>query len=234
MRTSILAIFLALGTLTTQAFGQTILPKEDPFIEVTGTAEFEVIPDEIYISITLREKLDNKTKTTIDVQEKNLKSALAAIGIKMEDLMLTDAKADFVKIKWQKNDVVNQKEYTLKVGTAETVAKVFAELDKLGIKDAYIARVDHSKKEEFKRQVKIDAIKAAKDKAEYLTAAIGYKAGMPLQIREESVPYYPVYGNILMKATAEFDSLTENALPELQFEKMKFQANIYVKFQITK
>ena len=234
MRTSIFAMFMAIVTLSTQAFGQTFSIKEDPFIEVTGTYELEVMPDEIYISITLREKLDNKSKLTIDEQEKKLKAALNNIGIKMDDLSHTDAKADFVNIKWQKNEVVNQKEYTLKVANAETVSKVFGELDKLGIKDAYIARVDHSKMDELKRNAKIEAMKIAKDKADYLTGAIGYKAGMPLQIREEANPYYPVYGNLIMKASAEFDTLNDAALPELQFEKIKLTASIYAKFKIEK
>lgn len=233
MRTSILAIFMALVTLGTQAFGQTFSINEDPNIQVTGTYEMEVMPDEIYISITLREKLDNKSKLTIDEQEKKLKAALNSIGIKMDDLSLSDAKADFVKIKWQKNEVVNQKEYTLKVGNAEMVSKVFSELDKLGIKDAYIARVDHSKMEELKRNAKIEAMKIAKDKADYLTGAIGYKTGMPLQIREEAEPYYPVYANAMFKV-AESSGNADDALPELEFEKIKLRASIFAKFKIEK
>lgn len=233
MRISIFAMFMAIVTLNTQAFGQTFSIKEDPFIEVTGTYELEVMPDEIYISITLREKLDNKSKLTIDEQEKKLKAALNSIGIKMDDLSLSDAKADFVKIKWQKNEVVNQKEYTLKVGNAEMVSKVFSELDKLGIKDAYIARVDHSKMEELKRNAKIEAMKIAKDKADYLTGAIGYKTGMPLQIREEAEPYYPVYANAMFKV-AESSGNADDALPELEFEKIKLRASIFAKFKIEK
>lgn len=233
MKTRIIALCSAVLLLSSSTFAQTMV-KEDPFIEVTGTSDLEVVPDEIYLSITLREKLDNKAKISIDEQEKKLKTALNAIGIKMEDLSLNDAKADFVKIKWQKNDVINQKEYTLKVTNAETVAKVFAELDKIGIKDAYIARVDHSKMDELKKKAKVEAMKAAKDKADYLTAAIGYKAGMPLQIREESHPYYPVYANTMMKESSDFGDMGNVSLPEIQFEKIKIKASIYAKFKIEK
>ena len=57
------------------AFGQTNTSKseEQPYIEVTGTAEKEVIPDEIYIGIIIREKYVNKEKVTIEEQEQKLK-----------------------------------------------------------------------------------------------------------------------------------------------------------------
>ena len=35
---------------------------EAPYIEVTGTAEMKIVPDEIYISITLHERIENKIK----------------------------------------------------------------------------------------------------------------------------------------------------------------------------
>ena len=51
-----------------------------PFIEVTGTADMEVVPDEIYIAITIMER-NNGNHSTAKEQEEALKNALKAIGL---------------------------------------------------------------------------------------------------------------------------------------------------------
>ena len=54
------------------AFSQPTENKK-PFIEVTGSGETEIIPDEIYITITLQERQEGKDKLSIEKQEENLK-----------------------------------------------------------------------------------------------------------------------------------------------------------------
>ena len=49
-----------------------VSPDPKPFIEVTGTSETEISPDEIYITITLLERAENKEKLSIEKQENNL------------------------------------------------------------------------------------------------------------------------------------------------------------------
>jgi len=60
---SILAI-LCLSFFYTTHYGQTKPTEEIPYIEVNGYAEKEVIPNEIYIGITLRERMG--IMTTLD------------------------------------------------------------------------------------------------------------------------------------------------------------------------
>ena len=81
------------------AFGQTNTSKteEQPYIEVTGTAEKEVTPDEIYIGIIIREKYVNKVKVTIEEQEEKLKTLFettiekSKADIELKALSPTDA-----------------------------------------------------------------------------------------------------------------------------------------------
>ena len=57
MKKTVLLLVLFLGTL---ALGMAQSKENDfldqPYIEVTGTAMMEVVPDEIYVKIILREK----------------------------------------------------------------------------------------------------------------------------------------------------------------------------------
>lgn len=61
MKTRFLLAFLAI--LPFAAMSQEVSSgKETPYIEVVGTAEMEVAPDQIYISFTLKERMDGKKK----------------------------------------------------------------------------------------------------------------------------------------------------------------------------
>jgi hypothetical protein len=236
---------LLIGTLlltTMLTFGQTTttITNEDPYIEVTGTAEKEVIPDEIYIGIIIREKYLNKVKVTIGEQEEKLKNTIQLLGIDMANLTLTDANADYVKIHWKNKDVLTKKDYTLKVSNATTVGQVFQELDKLEITDAFISSVNHSKMDSLRKEIKIAAIKAAKNKADYLLTAIGEQTGKPLIIKET------VENNISSNVNVNFRGSRSNETyyyidgikvkdsdeNEIQFQKIKIQSSIYVKFSI--
>jgi uncharacterized protein len=238
MKKNLFLFFVSyLAILFSYSQSATIKEENTPFIEVTGTAEKEVIPDEIYIAIIIRERYVNKEKISIEAQEEKLKSAIKSLGINLNDLSLSDANADFVKIRWQKKDVLTKKDYTLKVSTATTVGQVFLELEKLQITDAYVSRVDHSKMDSLRKEVKITAIKAAKEKADYLLKAIGEQTGKPLIIKENEVlggHRSNVRGVVAQHKYGRSDSenLSEEDDKDIEFQKINIQTSIYVKFTI--
>lgn len=209
-----------------------------PYIEVTGIAEKEVIPDEIYIAFSIREKYENKLKVTIEEQEDKLKTALKSLGINLSDLYISDITSDYVRIYWKKKDVLTKKDYTLKVSDAATVGQVYLEFEKLEISSGHIAKVSHSKLDSLRRDVNIMAIKAAKTKADYLLAALGVQAGAPLVIVEKET-LSPNSGYSANSRGARSDGYYfyddfkgRNEDNEIQFLKIKIQSNIVVKFSI--
>ncbi|MGQ0827359.1 MAG: SIMPL domain-containing protein [Bacteroidota bacterium] len=230
--------FVITLTITSALFGQTKTETEEKsFIEVTGTAEQEIVPDEIYISITIKERFENKEKLTIEVQDDKLKAALKEIGLNLENLYLSDANASYVKIKWRTKDVLTKKDFTLKVNNGTTVGQVFQQLDKLDIKDAEIDKVNHSKIDSLKKEVRIMAIKAAKAKANYLLAAIGEQTGKPLIVQEkENLSIENLHNLNIRGARSSGASFYVDGQKiiggEIQFQKIKIQSAIYVKFLI--
>jgi uncharacterized protein len=221
--------------------GQTAKPQTDepPYIEVTGTAEMEVVPDEIYVEIVIREKYENRVKVSIEEQEVKLKSSIKSLGIDLANLYLSDANADYVKVRYQKKDLLTKKEYTLKVSTATTVGQVFQELENLEITDASISKVSHSKIDSLRKEVKIAAIKAAKHKADFLLNAIGEQTGKPLVIKENEVSQNNSYSNVVIRGAGQNDGyynvagdMSKSGDPEIQFQKIKILSSIYVKFSI--
>jgi len=209
-----------------------------PFIEVTGTSETEISPDEIYITITLLERSENKEKLSIDKQEKDLKQEIKSLNIDMSNLVLSDAFADYQKFRKSKKDVIISKTYILKVSSAEMLSRVYERLDKINVYDAYISRVHNSKMDDFKKENRIKAIKAAKDKVDYLLAAINL-TGKAIQITETDnnmyQPYqYNQYRNAKMMAS-NVVSLEQDASapePEIGFKKIKITNSFLVRYEI--
>ena len=231
---SLTILLLIAVTLSGQEY--IVKGNEKSYIEVTGTAEKKIVPDEIFISITILERHEGKEKITIEKQESNLKEALKSIGIPIENLSLSDKNANYIKVKWTKKDVITKAEYILKVEDAISVGKVFEKLDELKIVDAVISKVSHSKIQGFKKEVRILAIKAAKEKADYLLNAIGEKTGKALIVRENTPAYLQdnAYLNMVNASGNNSGSLfnEKDKGEAIEFQKIKLQAMIYVKFEI--
>ncbi len=197
-RTAALA-FIAITLAPFTAHAQRASEQEpSPRIEVTGVAEMQIVPDEIHIAIELRERGSGNNKVSVEQQELQLRDAIKALGIDVERLTLSDAVADYVPKKFRKDDVIARKGYMLKLADAEQVRKVFLELDRLEIDEARIHHVSHSKEQEYRRQMRVQAITAAKEKADYLLAAIGENTGPALKVEEVQPEHRDprIYGNV--------------------------------------
>lgn len=208
-----------------------------PFIEITGTSETEVVPDEIYITITLTERMEGKDKLLIDKQEGDLRKHLKELGIDGANLVLNSADVDFGKVRKSTKDVLVSKSYILKVGSTDMIAKVYDRLDKINAQDAYISRVTHSKILDFQKENRIKAMKAAKEKVDYLLTAVGQQAGKPLEIREldNYISDGPVYGKRYMAnsmAVQAYSTDGGGSDPEMSFKKIKIRSSFQVKYEI--
>ena len=105
-------------------------------------------------------------------------------------------------------------------------------MDDEATQNFFIAKTAYSKMDELKRDLKIAAVKAAREKANYLAAAIGETAGSAITINEpaEAVHYpQPVYANTMLKAVAE-----DAAAPpmDVDFRKIKVQFDVTVVFAL--
>jgi uncharacterized protein YggE len=217
------------------AEAQNVQPaQETPYIEVVGSGEMEIVPNEIYISFTLKERMDGKNKITIEEQEKELKKQLQKAGFDLENLSLADASAGFVPVKRKKQEVLTAKNYIMKVATTTEVASVFDVLDSVEALNADISRVAHSEIEKYRKEVKILAVKAAKEKAAYLLEAIGETVGKPLMIQEreqyDDIMPLPRMANMKMAMADEAAMMEE--MPEISFQKIKLKYSVFARFEI--
>jgi len=235
MKKLILCLFL-MFSLATYAQSSEKNFIDQNYIEVTGKSETEIVPDMIYLKIVLSEK-DIKNKQGLESMENAMKKRLREIGVDIsKDLSIMDFVSNF-KANWlNRSDIVLTKDFQLIVHDTKVLQNVFLELEKLSISNVSIERVDHSKLEQFKRSVKTDAIKAAKVKAESLTAAIGQTVGRAIYIQEFEDMYK--FDNLRnskverMNLSMASAGNTDQAAPELEFEKIKLSGSVLVRFEL--
>jgi uncharacterized protein YggE len=189
MKTKITLLLTVALLSSSKNFGQTVQTKNNdyPFIEVIGYAEKSVVPDEITISIKIKERYKNKEKITVQLQEDSLKYYLAKEELDLNNLTLSNANADYVQVKWSKKEVLREVNYLFKAIDAVQVSKVFQVAEKIRLYDAFILKVEYSKLDSLKTDIRIKATKNAKEKADQMLAAIGFKTGKAW-IVQETIP----------------------------------------------
>ena len=221
--------------ITTSIYSQSNFNKKNdsPFIEVIGRAEKEIVPDEIYIDICIKERIEKGEKLTIDFLEKQFKTELKKIGISEKNLSISDVNAVLSKTGWwRKDEVLSTANYTLKVDGAEKLKKLFERLNFLKITEVNITKATHSKIVLLRKENRISAIKAAKEKSDYLLNAIGVKTGKPIEINEiinNGQQNFINANNINYSSSYKISEVRNYVV---QFEKIKISTSIYIKFQI--
>jgi uncharacterized protein YggE len=218
--------FLLIGLLT---FGSLINAQETKknFIEVTGVAEMEVEPDEIIFNVGI--KGDNKNQLADN--EKLLFETLKNNGVKNEDIKF---KSMYQNV-YSKTKIFT-KNFQFKINKKTDMSGLFEGLNQKWVSNINIAEIKNTKIADFRKTVKINALKAAKDKADYLLESIGKKVGTPLEITEIEdytsdmimpVAYRSKVANVQMEAAdANVDYSFDN------IENIKLKYSIKTKYEI--
>jgi uncharacterized protein YggE len=203
------------------------------YIEVTGKAEMEIVPDMIYLDIIVSEK-DSKNKTSLAEMEKVMIGKLKELEIDVsKDLSIKDVSSIFKRNIISKSDVLLSKEYVLLIHNGTTAGKVVGALEQVDISNISIEKVDHSKIEQYRKEVKINATKAAKEKAELLSNAVNQAIGKALFIQEvEQNLFQMPMSNRFLAMNKAVDSVIENQEPSLNFEKIRLEYSVLVRFEL--
>ncbi|HEX6223795.1 MAG TPA: SIMPL domain-containing protein [Chryseolinea sp.] len=229
MRYSILFVFL-LATLA--SFGQETF-KGEHFIEVTGSAEMEVEPNEIFLFVRLREFEENRAKVSLEKLDQEFLQAVKAANIDRKNLTLADAGSKLDKIRRKDKDAFREKSYEIKLTSAAELEKFLEKIEPVKIDRLDITRLHHSEMEKFKIDLKVKALQAAQTKASTLLKSIGAEIGKPIMVRDwDQDPVQPLpqarVSNMMYKAEADDMAVEE----QIAFRKLKLRAQITAQFEI--
>lgn len=227
-------IVALLTGLTVSGFSQNVDTRRK--IEVSGSAEAEVTPDIIYVSISLKEYFRdnaNKKKVEIDEMERQLQTAVLNAGIPKEDFTINNISSYNYALEKKKNpEFLARKQYRIKVTDLKKYNQIVGAVEPRGMEYTNIESYDYSKIETLKQELKIKALKAAKEKAVYLAAAVDDKVGDALDIQEinnESYPQPMYRANVMMMDRA---SAEQAPMPDIDFKKIKLNYQMRAVFEL--
>ena len=207
------------------------------YIEVTGSSETEIIPDEIHFMITIKEYWqeefekkskpeDYQTKVPVNEIEHNLMSALKQAGIAPSDIQTKEV-GDY----WRERgkDFLISKTFDIKLQNPDQINRIIQTVNTKGIQSMNIGELKNKDLQEYRKQGKIEALKAARQKADYLVAAMGQKLGTVLRIvepEERSFSYFQPQSAMSNVAIPSYDSNPEN------FRTIKLRYQMTARFEI--
>lgn len=231
MKKQILILALLLVAAIVQAQDKNFIDQN--YIEVTGVAYKEVVPDEIYLNIQINEK-DSKGKESLADVEQRMLAKLEEIGIDLkEQVTLNDLASNFQFYLLKRTDIFASKEYTVKVGSAALAGDVITGMADIGISNVSLDRVSYSKEEELKMEVKLMAIRNAKEKANLLVNAVDRQLGTVLHIQDFDNPVINRNVAYEMKIRGNTSALYgSRAAQNIDFDKLRVDTTIQVKFAI--
>lgn len=231
MKRYIILILLSLPLLSFSQEGF----KGEHFIEVTGTAQQEIEPNEIYMLIRLREFEENRQKISLEKLDNDFLNALKQAGIDRKRLELADAGSTIGKFGRKDKDAFREKTYQLKLTSAAELEKFLEKIEPVKVDMVDIVRLHHSDYEKLKLDLKIKALQAAKAKAESLVKSIGAEIGKPLMVRDWEVePYQPMMEMKTANVRMQTDMMSGAADDQnpIAFRKIKLQSQITAQFEI--
>ena len=164
--------------------------SDERYVEVTGSSEIEVVPDEIHFLIQIKEyweeeytgkskkEEDFRTKVPLAMIEKDLRKSLRKIGIS-DEAIRTQEVGDY----WRKEFLIG-KQLDIRLTDFEQINSIIRSVNTWGIESMRIGELKHKDLPMYRKQGKIEALKAAREKASYLVEAMGKQLGEVIRIIE--------------------------------------------------
>jgi uncharacterized protein YggE len=223
-------------------FTQTVQNPYPRTITVNGSAEMEIVPDQIYVQVDLKE-YDKKGQGKINIEniKQQFLSAVRSAGI--ADSLVSIAAFDgfngnpWWKKKNKKDELYASISYQVKLKSSKQVDNLVNALDDNATQNFFIQKAEYSQMEKLRKQLKIEAIKAAKDKANYLASAIDEQVGVAVTINEPMeyfTPYvqnYRASNKVMGVEMLEASTAADNG-QAVDFKKLKLKYDVTVVFAL--
>jgi uncharacterized protein len=224
-----LLFILPLLTLAQEGF------KGEHFIEVSGRAEREIEPNEIFVFIRLKEFEENRQKIALEKIEKDFFNALKEADIDRKRVELADIGSRLNKLGRKDKDAFREKSFQIKLTSAPELEKFLTKLEPVKVDLVDVIKLSHSDLEKIRLELKVSALQAAKTKAENLLKAIGSEIGKPLMVRDWEMEVYPMQEQAMTANVRYRPANADGGAPDepaIGFRKIKLQAQITAQFEI--
>lgn len=244
---SLISLFLFANVYLLQAQPQLsldnkMIPSQSRTIAVSGTAEKLFDADRLYVTLGYgeywkeefeegKEWNDFRTKVPMENVEPKIIDALKKLGFKDDDIVVEQAGNNY---RQQGKDFLVKKSLELKIEDFSMMNKIISMMDMRGIDMMNISRMEIDDIEDRKLEVKIEALQAARYKAEKMVKALGDDLGEVIHISESVNTFNNDYkmSNRMMMSDASVESGSDYVSPLDNYRKMKLQFTVSAVFAI--
>jgi len=216
----------------TLAYTQNTSDETQRQISVTGSAEVIVSPDEIELEVVLKEHyITSNNKETLDRIEAKFKSVLKKNNIDQDKVIFGNS--DYYWYRWwsYRNNEYKQKIYKIKLKSDTDILSFVQDLDFQGVHSLRISNSTNSKLQELRKEIKISAVKAAKEKAKYLLESIDEKVGRVISI-EEVPDHHNYYWNRNQNIMSNYKTTNTSNEDIDNIATIKLRYEVKAKFEI--
>ena len=205
---------------------------DQPYLETMAKADTLVHPDRIYLNIQINE-IDTKNKISVEEQERRMAGLLESLEIDLkEQLTLSDLASNFKSYFLKGKKVVKAKGYQLVVYDAVKAGEVLVGLESVGISNVRLDRTEYSEIEALQLQLKSRAALKARQQAQALLQPLGHQVGGVLHLSDRYSQIQPRYFRSDEVVVVGYAADAKAAPVDINFEKIKVEAEINVKFKI--
>jgi uncharacterized protein len=211
-------------------FGQTTELSVKKYITVTGSAEMSIEPDELELSITLysqRQDLDKKETDFYAILKKH----------DISQNQLTFNQSDSWWDWWYyRNSSEISKTFKLKVDAKTNLLNLVKDLNKNWVHSISITSSTNKNIQTYRKEVKKEAIRAAKEKATYLLDAVEEKIGSAITVEEISdnnnSNYNSWYANNLLSNSISNSNISVNSYDNNGSDKIENVSKIKLRYEV--
>jgi len=203
-------------------------PEVPRTIEVTGSAEMAVQPDEIVLSIVLR-TASHKDK------KKDFLKILSDHGVTEDKIAFESSNNQYWWWYYSSYHDNSVQRYSVTIDSTVNAMSLMEALKQPWVEQIRITERSNSNIQEYRKQVKIEAIKAAKEKASYMLAALDEEIGAVVTITEldgdvnNNNPYYYWNQNqnsITSNAVLYSDQSAQSTVGGVAMQTLRYQVKI--------
>jgi uncharacterized protein len=179
MKSIALFTFILMNVLLTTA------QQVTPYIEVIGSAEMNIVPDEVELEIVMS-SADDKVKA--QVLETHLFDVLKKNNISESQVTFLSVENPYYWYWWWSYRFHNARTYKITIDCSKQNMSFIQDLNVYYVRSIRISKTTHSKITEYRRQVKVEAMRQAQEKALELLESIGQSIGKVIEVIEMPEP----------------------------------------------
>lgn len=152
-------------------------------INVQGISTMEIVPNQIKVKATLKERYVGKDKIELTRIENTFNGVVAKHGISQDNISLDELTSSLQSYKKRKRDVLATKYFFIDFIDLNAAAAFMTDLSNSDIGSTILSK-SHSDIIALRKEVKKDALKAAMEKASYLLKTANATRGKILRLVE--------------------------------------------------